>query len=180
MEQVRECASEHAGISRTRDASARARSASRPSGRAAPSGAPSTSPGRCRQRCLACWAAFCLSGLCKRSAKGNFWVNFLFQGETAYDACPFLDENPKKRFRAFPKRIAQMAAAAKVALMEAQSGEERKWGAGTYPKHTFSLVSWYIFFLGFSPLPGKFLIGYSKKLLRATRASRHISQVFLP
>ena len=77
-----------------------------------------------------------LSGLCKRSAKGNFWVNFLFQGETAYNACPFLDENPKKRFRAFPKRIAQMAAAAKVALMEAQSGEERKWGAGTGGDHS--------------------------------------------
>ena len=69
-------------------------------------------------------------------SEGNFWVNFLFQGETAYDACPFLDENPKKRFRAFPKRIAQMAAAAKVALMEAQSGEERKWGAGTGGDHS--------------------------------------------
>ena len=53
-------------------------------------------------------------------------MSFLFQGETKGNACPFLDENPKKRFRAFPKRIDQMAAAAKVALMEAQSGEERK------------------------------------------------------
>ena len=77
-----------------------------------------------------------LSDPCKRSAKGNFWVSFLFQGETAYDEGPFLDENPKKRFRAFPKRIAQMAAAAKVALMEAQSGEERKWGAGTGGDHS--------------------------------------------
>ena len=34
-----------------------------------------------------------------------------------------------------------MAAAAKVALMEAQSGEERKWGAGTGGDHSPDTMS---------------------------------------
>ena len=134
-EQVHECASEHAAISRTRDTSARTRSASRPSGRAAPSGAPSTRAGRCRQRCLASLAAL------ERPpptvhGKGNAFCAFPFQGETAYNVWPFLDEKPKNRIRAFPKRINQMAATAKVELMGARSGEERKRGAGTGGDHS--------------------------------------------
>lgn len=68
--------------------------------------------------------------------KGNAFCAFPFQGETADNVWPFLDEKPKNRIRAFPKRINQMAATAKVELMGARSGEEKKWGAGTGGDHS--------------------------------------------
>ena len=72
-----------------------------------------------------------LSGLPTAHGKGNGFCASSFPSETADNGWPFLDEKPKKRIRAFPKRINQMAAsaaAAKVELMEARPGRGEENG----------------------------------------------------